>query len=225
MSTPGFVRFDYVVAEATQARAFHTKLFGWTLQRYIALLPGGPQKPHWLAYLQVGSAHEAAGKAKQLGGKVLREPFTHDGGKLAIALDPANNVIAFWQPDTVHDVGWAHGANEFCWAELYTTSPLPSATFMKKVAGFAETKLPMADGNYHMFERGGAPHAGARKPMPGMPTGWFAWVSVDNVDAIVEHARSLGATITQPPADMPNGARMALLVDPLGVALGVIKSA
>jgi hypothetical protein len=71
------------------------------------------------------------------------------------------------------------------------------------------------------MQKDSTPRCGIRKPHPGMPTGWFAWVRVANVDEIATKAQSLGATIHTPPADVGTS-RMSLLTDPQGAALGII---
>jgi uncharacterized protein len=222
-----FVSFDYVAPEPRKAQAFYTTLFGWTRQQYLAPLEmkDAPQHAHWLPLLQTPSAHDSASKAKVLGGTMLREPYQRDArGKQAIALDPTGNPIALWEPIEVNtDKHWTGSPGAICWAELYTKSPTAAGAFYKQLGGFTETKTVVADETpYHLYERDGLPRAGARRPMPEMPSGWFAWVRVDNVDRIVGHAFRLGAKVARAPMDMSHGSRMALLRDPFGAALGLI---
>jgi predicted enzyme related to lactoylglutathione lyase len=50
----------------------------------------GHRRPHWLNFIRVVSADDAAAKAVQLGGKVLVPPFEdRHGGKVAVIADPA----------------------------------------------------------------------------------------------------------------------------------------
>lgn len=220
--------FDYVATEPRNAHAFYDALFGWTSQHFIAPLAmkDAPQQAHWLPLLETPSAHDSAAKTKILGGTMLREPFAPDGrGKQAIALDPAGNPIALFEPTRAGaDKPWTGSPGQICWAELYTTSPTTAGAFYKQLAGFTETKTTVAENvTYYLYERDGLPRAGCRRPMPEMPTGWFAWVRVPDVDAIVSHAFRLGSKITRAPMDMCTGSRMALLRDPFGAALGVIS--
>ena len=223
-----FVSFDYVAPEPRKAQAFYGALFGWTSQHYATPLAmkDAPQQAHWLPLLQTPSAHDSAAKAKILGGTMLREPFVPDSrGKQAIALDPAGNAIALFEPARVgQDKHWTGSPGAICWAELYTTSPTAAGTFYKQLAGFTETKTVVAENmTYYLYERDGLPRAGCRRPMPDMPTGWFAWVRVPDVDATVGQAFRLGAKVTRAPMDMCTGTRMALMRDPFGAALGVIS--
>jgi hypothetical protein len=245
-----FTWFDYITVDAARAQAFYGALFGWTTQTiqvtgmgaytmivvddrpiggYLGPIAGTPPSSprdtrpgsYWLSHLVVASAHDAAAKTKTLGGKMLREPFNvGEHGKLAIALDPANAVVALSQPNTITE--WNHAPNTFVWNELYTTSTTTAVTFYKQLAGFTESKMAMPDGNtYHLMQRDGVARCGIRKPHPGMPAGWFAWVRVANVDDTAAKARALGATIHTQPADVGTS-RMSLLTDPQGAALGII---
>jgi hypothetical protein len=51
---------------------------------------------------------------------------------------------------------------------------------------------------------------------------WLPYVTVDSVDARVEKARALGATIAMEPMSIPNVGRMATIVDPLGGVIAMI---
>jgi len=55
---------------------------------------GGHRRPHWLNFVRVVSADNAAAKAVSLGGKVLVQPFEdRHGGKVAVIADPAGAPI------------------------------------------------------------------------------------------------------------------------------------
>jgi predicted enzyme related to lactoylglutathione lyase len=51
---------------------------------------GGHRRPHWINFIRVLSADDAAVKAVALGGKVLVQPYEdRHGGKVAVVADPA----------------------------------------------------------------------------------------------------------------------------------------
>ena len=57
------------------------------------------QPPHWSTVFAVADADETAGKAKELGGTVLMEPFDlPEIGRLAVLQDPAGAVFQVMQP-------------------------------------------------------------------------------------------------------------------------------
>ncbi len=49
-----------------------------------------------------------------------------------------------------------------------------------------------------------------------IPSHWRSYISVSNIDATVEKAKSLGATIISEPSDVFDAGRMAALLDPTG---------
>src|SRR2546422_834981 len=54
---------------------------------------------HWMIYIAVESADASAGRAAQLGGKVLAPPFdVFDVGRMAVVQDPTGSVFSMWQP-------------------------------------------------------------------------------------------------------------------------------
>lgn len=222
-----FVSFEYVAPEPRKAQAFYSALFGWTSQHYSAPMSDAPQRGHWMPLIQTPSAHESAAKAKVLGCTMLREPFSVTGrGKQCLAIDPQGNPISLYEPNYVHDdKHWTGSPNQICWAELYTESPTASGAFYSRLSGFTETKTAIAENmTYYLYERDGLPRAGARRPMPDLPCGWFAWVRVPSVDSTVAQAYRLGSKVHRAPMDMAHGARMALLRDPFGAVLGLISS-
>jgi predicted enzyme related to lactoylglutathione lyase len=75
-----------------------------------------------------------------------------------------------------------------------------------------------------MFKYDGVYTAGLGPMMPGMeaiPSHWTSYVSVDDVDAIVAKAESLGATVVAPIMDIFESGRMAVIADPTGAQLGL----
>jgi predicted enzyme related to lactoylglutathione lyase len=52
---------------------------------------------------------------------------------------------------------------------------------------------------------------------------WTPYVGVDDTDATCAKAKKLGAEVIVEPMDVPNVGRFAILKDPQGAVLGVIK--
>jgi hypothetical protein len=53
---------------------------------------------------------------------------------------------------------------------------------------------------------------------------WFSFIEVDDVDTRIERARRAGGVVLQPPTDVPNVGRVAVLRDPTGAAIGWMTS-
>jgi predicted enzyme related to lactoylglutathione lyase len=58
---------------------------------------------------------------------------------------------------------------------------------------------------------------------PEVPSYWLPYFAVDDAEASVGKARSLGATVIVPPMDIPNVGRFAVLQDPQGAAFALIR--
>ena len=60
----------------------------------------GAMPPNWTVYFAVKDADAAVKKAKELGGKAMREPWSGEGvGRIAIRQDPQGAVFAILKPD------------------------------------------------------------------------------------------------------------------------------
>jgi predicted enzyme related to lactoylglutathione lyase len=58
----------------------------------------GHRRPHWLNFVRVVSADDAAAKAVSLGGKVLVQPYEdRHGGKVAVIADPAGAPVGIME--------------------------------------------------------------------------------------------------------------------------------
>jgi hypothetical protein len=56
----------------------------------------------------------------------------------------------------------------------------------------------------------------------GMPPNWGPYVTVDQVDKVVERAKGLGARVLVEPQDIPNVGRFATISDPQGATISLI---
>ena len=59
---------------------------------------------------------------------------------------------------------------------------------------------------------------------PGAPSYVTVYVQVQDLEAAVERARALGATVVAPPREVAPGTRTAVLTDPAGHMIGVIAA-
>jgi len=248
--TGRFVWFEYSSKDAKKAQAFFGELFGWktkevqTPQSPYTMIaigdetiggywptppPDAPQHAQWISHLQVENAVESAAKVKSLGGKVKMEPMKVAGfGTFAVVQDPTGTVFSLWQPDKAEGNADYKGKPGFwVWNELATGDPAKAIAFYKALGGFEEDKMDMGGmGTYHILKKDGPGRAGVMKaPTPGVPPQWVPYVQVEDTDKIAEKAKKLGATLTVPPSDIPGVGRFAVMVDPQGATLGILKPA
>jgi len=117
-----------------------------------------------------------------------------------------------------------HG--QFIWYELTTPDVDAAIRFYPRFTGWGTQPF---DNDYTMWTTGDVPFAGIFRLTDqlhgmGVPPNWMPYVESDDVDATVERARALGATVMAGPDDVPGVGRYAVLVDPQGAAFGVYKS-
>lgn len=116
----------------------------------------------------------------------------------------------------------------FSWSELMTSDPAAAAKFYGALFGWTVKDMDMGTGPYLVATVGDTGVAGIMGMPPGapaMPPAWGCYVTVDDVDATLAKAESLGGKTVMPPMDVPGVGRMAVLQDPQGAVLSVIKYA
>lgn len=114
-----------------------------------------------------------------------------------------------------------HGA--FSWSELMTSDPASATKFYSNLFGWSAEVMQMSNGPYTIASLNGFPVAGLMDlPQPGIPTNWFFYVTVDDVDATAAKAVDLGATVMVEPIDVPDVGRLIGLTDPQGAFISII---
>jgi uncharacterized protein len=217
--------------------SFYTDLFGWEGQdmgeeaghytivskagRQIAAfspLQEDPGPPRWTTYVNVDDIDEVSQRAESAKGTVLVAPMdVMTAGRMAILQDPTGAVIAAWQPRDHIGAQLVNEPGAFTWSELSTSDLAGSKTFYSEVFGWG---WGGAD-EYAEAQVGGRTIAGAMPRPPDMPAEIpDSW----HVDADVERASKLGATLVAGPMDIPGTGRFAVLLDAQGAAFALFKS-
>lgn len=118
------------------------------------------------------------------------------------------------------------------WFDLMTTDVEGAKRFYGEVIGWKSESWDQADPNmpYTMFTAGGSSLGGVMPlnegaKQQGAPSHWMAYTTVQDVDASVEKAKSLGAKVYAPPMDIPTVGRFAVLADPQGATFAVFAPA
>jgi predicted enzyme related to lactoylglutathione lyase len=111
------------------------------------------------------------------------------------------------------------------WYELMTPDPGAIGTFYRAVLGWeipARGEALPNGSEYGLIERADGGHAGGVLTLSqgmlasGARPGWMTYFHADEVDASVDLARSLGASVHMPPTTMDGVGRLAMLSDPTG---------
>jgi len=246
---PGkFVWFEHVSNNVSEARDFYAALCGWSVQPmpmgaqpYDMIMNGGsgiggfrsaePGMPsHWITYLSVPDVDKNFAAATAAGAKGLMPPTNFgDVGRAAAVADPTGAAVCLWKgaqgdPADVEKTplgGWF-------WNELFTPDAKAAVAFYEKAFGFSHDAMDMGpQGTYYVLKDvAGKMRAGVMQQPPGMvvTAHWLPYVHVADCDASVAKARQLGAKeIIVAPTDIPDIGRFAVILDPVGAVIAVIK--
>jgi predicted enzyme related to lactoylglutathione lyase len=185
------------------------------------MAPGQP--PAWTSYVSVTDADATVEVARSSGGGVLLEPTdVMDVGRVAIIADPSGAALGLWQPRRHTGAEIVNEPVSLTWNELDTRDTDNAKPFYEALFGWqADTQE-----GYTTWQLDGRPVAGMMAMPPQVPAQvpsyWLAYFAVDDTDAIEAKARELGAVVLVEPRDIQAG-RFAVLQDPQGAALGVIR--
>jgi predicted enzyme related to lactoylglutathione lyase len=249
---PGtFCWVELGTTDQSAAKKFYSELFGWGAND----MPMGPDSfytmlqlrgqdvaalyqlnreqlsqgvpPHWLLYVAVESADEAAKAVTAAGGKTVMEPFdVFDAGRMTVAQDPTGATFGIWQARNHIGSRINNEANTFCWGELATRDTAAATAFYSQAFGWKAKVGNAPPMVYTEFSVGDQPFGGMLTMTPEMgnaPPHWASYFAVDDCDATAEKAKSLGATMCVPPQDIPNVGRFAVIADPQGAVFSIIK--
>jgi predicted enzyme related to lactoylglutathione lyase len=119
-----------------------------------------------------------------------------------------------------------HG--RFIWYELMTTDTGGAKAFYGAVVGWTAQDMPMPGMTYTLLNVGDQGVAGLMETPPeaaamGIPPNWTGYVAVDDCDAAAEKVKALGGSILRSPMDIPNVGRFAIVADPAGAVIAIMK--
>ncbi|MFV0359281.1 VOC family protein [Tropicimonas sp.] len=113
------------------------------------------------------------------------------------------------------------------WSELMTNDPARAIEYYTSVCGWSFESLPMDEGSYHVAIAHGRPVAGitdmkSADGVDDVPSQWFTYVAVDDVDDAMKETRRSGGAVLRKPFDVPEVGRIAIARDPAGAVIGLI---
>ena len=122
-----------------------------------------------------------------------------------------------------------HGS--FIWYELMTTDPDGAKRFYEDVVGWTVgDPAPGGDVEYRMLGASDGFAGGMLTLTKEMCDGgarpmWLGYLGVDDVDDAVEKAVAAGASVQMPAFDAPGVGRIAMIADPQGVPIYLMRGA
>lgn len=234
---------DLWTSDVAGSRAFYSELFGWVAEEPSPEFGGyfmftrngvpvagamgamGDQQADdtWKVYLQTDDMAGAIARAEANGGNVPMPAMpVADLGIQSVFVDPTGATIGAWQPGTFQGftVLNEHGAPS--WFELFTFEFATAIAFYETVFGWETDVVSDTDEFRYSTVRGPAGAGelagigdGSTFLPERVPAHWSVYWEVDDVDATIELAQSLGGAVLAGAQDSPYG-RMASLADPAG---------
>lgn len=238
--------------DSLDAKRFYTGLLGWSshdipigegLVYTIAMLRGkrvgalvqmhgeaqsAGAPPHWLSFISVADVDESTARARELGAKISKEPFdVNDAGRMSLVQDPTGAAFALWQPGRSPGAELVNDPGAWCWNELATPDPAAAGDFYCGLFGWGRLTRDMGGMEYTTFANAGRPIGGMYRSGPDqpMPASWTVYFAVDDCDASLAEAQSLGGAVLEPATDIPGVGRFAMLADPQGAVFAIIRVA
>jgi predicted enzyme related to lactoylglutathione lyase len=231
---------DLSTTDVDAASAFYAAVFGWEAEDVVDTRFGGyrvfrldgkrvggvgmnteedPGPPHWNVFLLTFNAATTTELIGEAGGTVLFEPMVvPTRGVIGMAVDATGAVVGYWQPGVVEGFDLFGEVGSASWFELNASDFDAAERFYAHAFDWSVVRGD-DEPRYAAFERNGHVLAGvldaSRMLRADESPSWNVAFGVADVDEAVERAVAAGATVVQPPWDVPPGRRAGLL-DPTG---------
>lgn len=208
--------------------------------------PGEESPAGWTSYVAVESADRTAAAVEANGGTVLAAPADVPGaGRVALCADPEGATIGLWQAAENRGAQAVNEAGTWVFSSLAAADPAGAERFYGPVFGWVAHPLDMGGDDKVWFwavpgygdflagrdpevreaqEAGQAPDgfvdavALLQSRAPDAPARWSVTIGVADVEAEVDRATNLGATVVVPLFDTAY-TREGVIRDPQGAEL------
>ena len=120
---------------------------------------------------------------------------------------------------------YPHGT--FSWADGSSTDANKAKEFYVGLFGWEKDEVPMGDGTtYTMFMQddvsvAGFGHMPKEMKDQGIPSHWNNYITVDDVDAMMQKVKDNGGQVIAEPFDVFESGRMAVIQDPTGATVSL----
>jgi hypothetical protein len=238
-TTPGIPCWmDMMTSDEAKTRAFYSELFGWTagdgspdfggyfmfmrgdvpVAGCMNKMPEDTEPDEWTVYLDVEDARKTVEVATEAGSEVLIDAMdVADLGAMAVVTDAGGARVGLWQTNTFGGIGARAETGAQAWFELHTLNYDANVEFYKDVLGWdAHTMSDTPEFRYTTLGENENATAGIMDASGYASTSqWSVYISVEDTDASVAKAISLGGAEVQAAQDSPYG-RLAEISDTTG---------
>jgi predicted enzyme related to lactoylglutathione lyase len=246
-----FVWHELMTRDVPGAKTFYTRLVGWNAQPWeadpsytvchssqgptagiFAITADFPAEmpAHWVNYIGTRDVDGTVAAAVRAGGSIVKEAEDIKGaGRYAVLKDPQGAVFAILDPENSSADAAMPPVGSFSWHELATSDNEAAFAFYSSLFGWdALSRMDMGPmGTYLIFGSNGVQRGGImNKPaeMPGPPN-WLPYVRVPDADTGFKTATGSGARELMAPMNVPDGGRVAAIIDPTGAAFAIHSQA
>ncbi len=187
---------------------------------------------HWVSCVNVKDVDATIKTAKKQGAKTLMGPMDlGENGRYAVLADAQGAVFSIHsaKAGAPEMPTCAENENTFVWTELSTNNPAAAKKFYGAIGGWTFDRFEsMGNDEYWIAKSEGQGFAGIWKMKPAAEGGppapmWTPYVSVSDPDAILAKAKELGGRILMEATDAPKVGRFAVLADPYGGVIGILR--
>lgn len=247
-----FVWYDLMTPDMGASAKFYEHVVGWSIadsgmpgMNYSLITQGAtqvggmmPPPPSasgmpamWNGYIYADDVDAASLKAVSLGGSIFQAAVDiPDVGRFSVIADPSGaTFILFKNQGGESPAPVAEGTvGHIGWRELMSGNWEQAWAFYSGMFGW--TKADAMDmgpmGTYQMFNSGDTLIGGMMTKPATDPTAphWNYYINVDSAEAAVARAKSLGATITVGPMQVPGGSWAVNGIDPQGAAFSLLST-
>ena len=189
----------------------------------------------WATYVRVDGVEESAERATAAGGSLLVGPLDAlPAGRLAVLFDPAGAAVCLWEARARQGAQLVNEPRTWTMSSLHTTDVEGAKAFYGALFGWQPEAFGSPEAPLTLWRLPG--YVGeAGQPIPrdvvavmapagdgaaAVPPHWNVNLRVEDADATVEQAASLGGRVLLPPLDTP-GFRSAVVADPQGAAFSI----
>jgi predicted enzyme related to lactoylglutathione lyase len=234
--------FEVVGRDRRALEAFYTELFGWQTTdvpgpiEYAMVAPGAEggipggigatpdgSEGHVTFYAAVDDVSAALQKAESLGGKTALPAMDIPKGQIGLLADPEGHIVGVWRGET--SAGDAGGAGSpVVHFEVMGRDGDTLRSFYGELFGW-EFNRPGPEMDYGLVDaEEGQGIAGGVGASPQGDGHVMFYVGVDDLQATLDKAESLGGKTVSPPMDVVEGTRIAHVGDPEGHTVGIVSS-
>lgn len=115
-------------------------------------------------------------------------------------------------------------ANPFVHVELHTNRLDKARQFYSQLFDWKLKESELSATEYILIQPGSGTGGGMVACADERAAHWLAYVQVDDMDATLDRAKAIGATVLQDVTEVPDMGWYSIILDPTGAALGLWKA-